>query len=841
MKNSKTLPSALCIAAGLSRPTDEAPDCRVTTCHNLRPATDGAPELVPVGRPAPIAAGNYRPLAAVTLDDGRRLLAVSSGKTLATLDLSAWMPEPVEIVQLDSEPVCAAATGRRLTVMTDDGATTVIFGNTPGDVAVITPSTQFPEITVTAETAAKAVASIAPVKLDSSLAQGNTYVDSSQRHRITTAMNEAYMALARQAAADGAFFQPVICRYRLYDSCETVIYVSPPIMLSLPAGSQLTGPIAFRSDDMATTYPVDISADTYRIKLGIPAHSLPARVAAAAAKAVVFVTPQYHPTDFSLLAPCTAKIRSTTDNTVLRASYPGTMRGLTEDAARAAESLLRESISRLNTIEKPVMTIPDPFSSKTGRNITINAAATTDPIEENQTISRALRAAFTPRYGIGPIFEPPHSFTAGCVVSSGGTTIWGNLTQRFFKGYGAGAFAVTTKPGRWRAAIWIDITETVADPEESVVCICGGDSNAPDLFSPIISYPSGRATKMTINLAVEGEEPVTRTFELTRVGCDMAVYVHPTLRPFAIDTPADAFVIPAERPAVHSFPSMMVVARTSSPLSAIATADLAAGRVNALAVCRYSPSSLTVRQQRFTVFASRGIHSLVLSEGNVTTLSEFDRRTVASQEAVVYADGKVYAATTSQQIIRICASSAETIAEDIDACAMAWIALRRELMCIGADGKTTVFCLGYGQGRYTRSLPDISHIVADDTTAEVYALGSGGVVSLVNEVSPATVSVAWSLTVDTPSRQPAVASAMTVDMGAAHFRGTVGLTRHSSLTPAPDASTAFSVDGRVGAPLILRNLGHAAPRFTVDISGETAPQFALNLIKFDLTAPRIRP
>lgn len=262
MKNTSSTTVDLCVAAGLAHPDSEAPDCRVTVCHNLRPSPDGAPELVPTGRPAPVAAGHYRPLAVITLADGRRLLAVASGKTLATLDLSQWMPDAVEVTTLDAEPLCATAAGRRLTVMTGRGATTVIFGDTPGDIAVITPDTAFPEVAVTAVAAAKAVATIAPIRLDKSFAEGKTCVDPAQRARVTAAMNDAYEDIARQAAADGAFFQPVICRYRLYDADSTVIYVSPPVVVSLPAGTQLTDSVALKSDDMTVTHPVSISADT---------------------------------------------------------------------------------------------------------------------------------------------------------------------------------------------------------------------------------------------------------------------------------------------------------------------------------------------------------------------------------------------------------------------------------------------------------------------------------------------------------------------------------------------------------------------------------------------------
>ena len=50
---------------------------------------------------------------------------------------------------------------------------------------------------------------------------------------------------------------------------------------------------------------------------------------------------------------------------------------------------------------------------------------------------------------------------------------------------------------------------------------------------------------MKICLSVEGEDPVTQTFDLTPVAGDMAVYVHPTLRPFALADVAEAYVIPA--------------------------------------------------------------------------------------------------------------------------------------------------------------------------------------------------------------------------------------------------------------------------------------------------------
>lgn len=840
MKNTSSRTVDLCVAAGLAHPDSEAPDCRVTVCHNLRPSPDGAPELVPTGRPAPVAAGHYRPLAVITLADGRRLLAVASGKTLATLDLSQWMPDAVEVTTLDAEPLCATAAGRRLTVMTGRGATTVIFGDTPGDIAVITPDTTFPEVAVTAVPAAKAIATIAPVRLDKSFAEGKTCVDPAQRARVTAAMNDAYEDIARQAAADGAFFQPVICRYRLYDADSTVIYVSPPLVVSLPAGTQLTDSVALKSDDMTVTHPVSISADTYRIRLTVPAHSLAPRVAAAATQLRLFVTPQYHPVDFSLAARCNAVIRSTTDKTVMRASWPGTARSLASTTARAAENLLRQSIARLDSIERPVLTLADPFASAAGTTHTLTVTGIPTAADESETLARALAAPFAPRWDKSLMFAAPHTFSARAVVASGDTTVWGDLTQRFFRGWSARSFAVSTKPRRWRAAVWTDLTASVADPEESVVSLASGDGDAPALFSPLICYPSARASKMKICLSVEGEDPVTQTFDLTPVAGDMAVYVHPTLRPFALADIAEAYVIPAERPATHRCESMMAVARSLSPLSATAIADLSRGRVNALAVSRYNRSSLTVRQQRFTVFADSGIHTLALTgpDGREANLFEIDRRTVASQAAVTAVDGKIYALTTARQLIRVTSSSAETVADGVDATALAWIALRRELICLGgADGNATVICPDRDLGRYTRSLPALTGIIADDTTAEVYATDGSSVVSLVNEVAPSATDIAWSVTVDTPGRRPAVVAALDADIGATNIRGTIALTRHSALTPAAAPTAAFDIEGRIGAPLTLRNLGPAAARYTVTLTATTSSSLALHLIRLRLLTP----
>lgn len=317
----------------------------------------------------------------------------------------------------------------------------------------------------------------------------------------------------------------------------------------------------------------------------------------------------------------------------------------------------------------------------------------------------------------------------------------------------------------------------------------------------------------------------------------MAVYIHPSLRPFALADVAEAYVIPAERPATHRCESMMAVTRSLSPLSATAIADLSRGRVNALAVSRYNRSSLTVRQQRFTVFADSGIYTLALTGHGAgdTDLFEIDRRTVASQAAVTAVDGRIYALTSSRQLIRVTSSSAETVAEGIDANALAWIALRRELLCLGgADGDATVICPDHDLGRYTRSLPALTGIIADDTTAEVYATDGSSVVSLVNEVAPSATDIAWSVTVDTPGRRPAVVAALDADIGATNIRGTIALTRHSTLTPAAAPTAAFDIEGRIGAPLTLRNLGPAAARYTVTLTATTSSSLALHLIRLRL-------
>lgn len=225
-------------ASGTPSTLDTTRIAETTVCHNLRSSrsSTGRQVLHPAGSPAIVARGPWKPLAIMSLSDGRGLLVVSSGLTLAATPSDSSDDEPATIATLPGEALCATVDGLRVTVMTADGPFTVRYDESASAWIVNGLRKRFAALSLMAEETADCSSTVGSRKLSTSYPSGIHALRDSDLKAVSGDMRRAYRDICAMAAAQGAYIAPLLCRYRLIDHEGTAVFTSQPLLLGAKDG-----------------------------------------------------------------------------------------------------------------------------------------------------------------------------------------------------------------------------------------------------------------------------------------------------------------------------------------------------------------------------------------------------------------------------------------------------------------------------------------------------------------------------------------------------------------------------------------------------------------------------
>lgn len=653
------------------------------SCTNLRKDISSG-HLRPVGTPRPAAVSWGNLLSVVHHQKVGDVGIFADGVQLSYAFLDGEMSEPIPIGLLESEPLTAVALdgGRRVLVTTGSGLREISVDAATGEAQLVGMSS-YPPFRFGAVSEMTLSETLAEAELSRAYTSRRTWLSDRDRNELRTSLLSAYSSLVALATGAGCFMQPVWARYRLVDRSGNTLFVSNPTLVMSEKGFQCCQEMKIElSDDCRTRPEMPLGATVFSLELQRGEGE--AVNAGAVDRLIVELSLPLHPVDFSAPVPHEIE-RQDTGTAVLRFAMPGASAGM-HTTTHYRNMLVTRSIEHADELFKAVAEIRDPFGDTSRWTIlptlnVITGDAATQSARLNVVMSKDV-------VQVDPVkvrCRLPHTFTAATAALSGDTLIMGDLSLIRFRGYDPWCFAATTTDEPWTAAV----TVKMASGLEQVVSVGSGTTDAPDLWTGVLYYPSADAVSMTIALRKE-DKAWRKTFRLTPLPDGSgAYYVNYTFSPFRITDEADGFVIPAEIDMAERHRSAVATFLPDDPLNALdVTGDLPSDLVTAVAADR-SEAGLNYTYRSFYLFGTEEVMTMsVGTEGTIRSVDRLDGRGVASAAAVaVTTDPKLpVIALLGNDLASVCRRRVTTMLPGIAGDALGWDPVDGELwVAQGAD------------------------------------------------------------------------------------------------------------------------------------------------------------
>lgn len=799
-------------AGGVGEPghRDAGVSWRVVACRNLRPGTDaaGCRVLSSVGRPAAICTGaHYTPLGSVGPDGRQCAVLWRDGRIYA----AGADGSPAELGDVGAAVQAAVHGGDKLWLTAADRLWTVSHDGTGAQLRAVPAAADFHGAVLRAVDATMVSAEIAARRLSRVYGPGDNSLDRTDHDKVTEAFAEAYRTMARAAAGAGMFLQPVVGRYVVSDADGHPLYASAPVLLSNSEGPQCTDVYTLRSLDRQTTEPLQITAKCWRPQLVLPPGGLPE----AAATVDILLTPQLHP--YSLDAPAGVGVSRSAGTEFLRVSMPGVGTALNTAYPDSSRGLLSRVTEVFDTLARSAATLD---ARSTAGAVTLPLGADRSLAAEQRLLARTLERQTSAAVSLPGLLQAPHSFSARSGSFGPIAVLWGGLTARRYGGYPLSMFGTSTIDSSWRGWAAVEF----ADGSERVVWQGGGETAAPRLLMPLLSYPSADAVRITVWLQTGTQTAQTASFPLRPFGAGCAAYLHPSLRPFVLEAATGQLpTAPAPLERLHEYPGMLAAASALAPLSLTSVLRPGCGEVRAVATAAGSQSAWDFGRPRFYACCASGIIA-VSATADLRRLSAtpVDGRRVSGPSGLCSVDGQVYA-VASGDLVRMQGNRVVTVRRSCGYTSVAWASQRRELVGLRQDGTLEYSVDG---SRFELDWRLGGCCLATDNCGRILMGTPGAVYDLTDErYGAGGVDIRWQVELHAedgsadggllPGLRP---TAMELQLGAASFSGTVSLTRGHYLATATRPDAGIRIKGRIGHPLHIPVHTRPATSWLIDIT-----------------------
>jgi hypothetical protein len=685
----------------------------VVTCHNLRPM-HGC--LMPAPLPIVVAKDGWRVLASVPLSSGAVLL-YTRGQQLAVMQRGLVASS----VDLPEVPLAATATvAGKVLVMTAGGAYMADVTASSVKVDAVEPPA-LPRLRVDA--VGKVSTVVNALKFSCAYASGESIL-AVDANRVSTAVNKAWDELDADARAAGLWWQPMVAMARLVSAEGHEIMSTPPVLLR--GEDEFCGPIQLQSDDNRTTLPLTLNAWAWQIAVDMPAASAMPQVS----RVEVVVAPMLHYADNSQPAMVALRQRAS-DQYFVSAGYSPSGLGLRSSGKSGSAQLVADVVARMDRLGQVVAVLKPEAEATT---VMVAAAPASTPKADRSALSAALARKPEAASRAAAWLSAPHQISATTMCSTAGIVALAGLSVKPYAGYGAEALAAKVENASWHAAVKVELSDG-----SSRVVTSEGTTAAPTAFSPVLSYPSAEAVKMTITTKVTGRGTFRGEFALTPdTSGRRSIYVDSSLRPIELPS-ADAYVVPDEECRRVEFSDYVAVAPAEAALSPTAITRLSGCSVVALKPAVSASQNLDFGRQRIFALGSGGIHALTVKGGAAQLTSNLlDTRPVESAAAVIYANNALMA-VAGGDIVGINRAAVTTYLSGVNAAALAWDGSRSELWAIN-KGAVTVYCTRRRMRSYTLGLeadPALTSSIESqsfvgDTSGQLYRVGSDGLGSQID-------------------------------------------------------------------------------------------------------------
>lgn len=684
-KTASTAPERINIPVGDLR------DRRVTVCHNLKPDEKGV--LCGVGIPELIhAAGVNENTTVITggtyVDRGGEVcrvvyrqgtLGVLRSGLMETIAVTGRCPAGAVAIEGDIVTMSEGEPPRRWTRTA--GGTWEERDMTP----------LFQSLSLQRRDMATVSVETPAIGLKSSYSTSSRHLTGTDQAIIDRCMRDWYREGAERAMMRGRFVQPVVARYQLTGERGEVLYTSAPVMVCPDAGCQGTRVrVTMNGDGMRLMQPSALTMTEFEVVA--VADGEPDSLWRRLVKGVrVIVSPQLHPWS-ATLPGSSVRVSATAGQMVMDLVLPGVDR---EMAVAAAGTRLRGWVeSILSAGEEAMYSGPAP---------TLQA----DLARMDSVVARARRLWAKPLNEAEAMLRGPHRFAATVAAVSGHTVAWGGLTALPFGGYELTQMLTEHRDAAAETPTAVEITMRDGG---SVVAQAALHTRAVAGLSPLLAYPSGSASAMTLMAGTRWER---RTLSPTPCGL-WAYSLEDDLRPLTLTQERAAWAVPVARTSAVSLPDVVGVADVAHPLRLTAVCRAGTGGVRAIAPAMRHSSSWTLPTGRFYASGPGGTAYIALNEARgQLRVNMADARGVDSAEAVTVIPGGIAALAGGALIALTGAVPSTLLADAGGAVRLAWHAPAGELWCIheGVGDECQAEVVGLLTGtRYTRSLPAVTSL-----------------------------------------------------------------------------------------------------------------------------------
>lgn len=606
---------------------------------------------------------------------GSTPLGYLDGQILAFQDNKLYLGSKSEKAELDAAIRCAVIQGSsKALVMTAKGPVEVRASE--GTLSVKS-RTELPAVHLTAAEGTPVSVDVEKRTLSAAISE-RRFKDSDAK-AIKDDFCDAYCRLCATAAGSGEAIQPALARYRLIDREGNVAFTSPTVFLSLASGPQCAGYKALYRLEGNTLRGYSLEARTWQLEIGIPAANRD-----DISRLDVYVSPLFHPYDRKSEASIIMTDSGSAAEPVARIALPGNSRATSHTFG---ESIVRGIFARMDSVEKRVASVHNPFSG-TARTILIAPSSCTDPMSDTTAIDKALARAVEPADRIMTMLTAPHRFSAAMVADSGGALMWSGVRALRCAAPSPEFFAAEGDEDEgWTASVGVRFKGS-----KGVTGVYSGSAGAFTTLGPILSYPSADAEEMYISVSKDGKY-YTGTFPLCPDASGRtAFYMAPQLGRIELVEDKGPIIMSFGDASVE-LPGTVVFSRGTAANEVLAYSRIS-DECTALLGRRPLNHAWDFGRKRFIAATAKAIYSVALSAAGAVSVNKIadggaersDALSPGPQGRPCYVDstsGNIYSLNDSGR--------PELLARGEDYVALAWNEGWQELWALRSSGACTIF------------------------------------------------------------------------------------------------------------------------------------------------------
>ena len=776
-------------------------------CHNLQPSHNGE-SLTVIPSLSPLVEGNYKPFHHLQLHDGRLVVLFLSGLIVYSLvidqhSFSDTPSQPTLITTLQAEPSCAVNADNSVFLMIPNGAYRIDYDadtNHWTDLGIMPP---LPTLEIEATNLTDFSVTVPPISLAGDYTHWRGTLNKADLSTLSSQLLNAYTQLSHDTFAAGFFLQPVLARYHLLDAKGNTLFTSQPTMLSAPSGFQCVDLLTLSTNDFKTINSFNLSAIGYQI--GVSSQLLDnSPWAEVVASASIEVSPMLDPINTNVSAQCRLDAIDTSQGNI--AVYmPGASVTMIP-ATDYRRDIIKLAIATFESSASELALFPHPYSTK----------LPSQPLTPQSHIVNARHAASLP-------------FSAQTAITMGDVILWGDVSPLRPYAPALPTFVASKKidSGFWRGCVSVTFTSG----DERMVWSGSGNNNCPLLINPLLSYPCDDASEITISISCGGSI-VSQSFPLTPLpGSNCAIYLHHSLKPFAITTATDMYIVPSQHSIPHLNHGNIAVSQLSDPFNILTTQHIDCGDIVAITPAVRSTSSWDFARTHAYAFTTTGTFAISINAArNTISAHIIDNRHIINKNMTATANNAVYA-IASGDLISITGSRSTTLKRNIEASAIAWDNNLHFLWCHNGDSTAHLFDFDL-KVETTCDTPSSSQIFSACGTL---LISDGNTVKISNNTNNTSIPVKWqrSVFIDSPRHRIINATFFT---SATNFNGSISIRAHSGAgTENSYPLTTLNIKGAINAPIPIKIIAPHRPYIDISINANVSTDFNLHNILLSCT------